>query len=109
MIDSTGNPAQWDDFEMEHRLTVLETKLETILPNLATKEDIHKLESAFVKWGVGFALGIVGLVIGYLSLTRVTPAQPNAQPIVIQLPAAHQASAPVVQPAPAQAPPRQTP
>jgi hypothetical protein len=90
---------------MEKRLTVLETKLETALPNLATKEDIHKLESAFVKWGVGFALGIVGLVIGYLSLTRHVP-QGSQAPIVIQLPAAPAAAQPVAQAAP---PPKSQP
>ena len=60
----------------------------TILPSLATKDDIHKLEPGFVKWSVGLALGIAGIVIGYLSLTKT--AQSGIQPIVIQIPAMQQ-------------------
>ena len=75
----------------DRRLTVMETKLDAVIPTLATKEDVHKLESAFVKWGVGLALAIVGLVIGYLSLTRAAPAP---APIVIQLPAVTSAQPP---------------
>ena len=74
---------------LEKRLTVIET----LLPNLATKEDIHNLESAFVKWGAGLAMAIVGLLIGYLSLSKAPPAT-TQQPIVIQLPASLQPTPP---------------
>ena len=83
---------------------MLETRLDTILPTLATKDDIRKLEADMVKWGVGLALGIVGLIVGYLSLTR--PSQPGVQPIVIQIPAV--TPAPVAQ-APASMPLKPTP
>jgi len=83
---------------MEKRLTILETKLEAVLPNLATKEDIHKLESGFVKWGVGIALGVVGLLVGYLSLSKPAP-QGGVQPIIVQIPASAAQFPPVAPPA----------
>lgn len=81
------------DGDMETRVAILEAKID----QLATKDelraataelrtDIHRVESTFVKWGVGFAIAIVGAIIGYLNLTKTAaPAAP--QPIVIQVPA----------------------
>lgn len=73
-----------DDYirEMDRRLTILETRFDTILPTLATKADLadlkmellvemHKLSSGMHKW---LAAMSVALLIGFggMSLTMLS-------------------------------------
>jgi hypothetical protein len=76
---------------MEHRLTALEAKIETILPTLATKADVADAKSSIVQWvaGIGFAIvAIIVLVMAFM-LNRALPQSATAspQPIVINVPA----------------------
>jgi hypothetical protein len=78
-------PYEW---ELDKRLTVLETKLGVILPTLATKEDLAKQSLVLVFWLVATAIAIVGILISYLNFSKPAPAPaspPAPQPIVIQL------------------------
>jgi hypothetical protein len=86
---------------MEHRLTALETKIETILPTLATKADVADAKSNIVQWVAGIGFAIVAIIVSVMAfmLNRALPPQSAAAtpPIVINVPA--QQSAPVA-PAP---------
>ena len=86
------------DGDMEHRVTALETRLDTILPTLATKADIGELRAEFKGWTLTTALTIVGTMlagfIGIASLIAKQPSAPSSQPIIINVPAA-QPAAPV--------------
>lgn len=96
-LDKGGGPPY--DGGMEHRVTALETRLDTVLPTLATKADLAELKSEvhkgfgeMVKWIVG--TGFVGLaaLITIMSfvLNNATPkAAPPVQqaPIIINVPA----------------------
>jgi hypothetical protein len=83
---------------MEHQVTALETRLDTILPTLATKSDVADLRaemhegcSGMVKWIVGPAigLGVAGITVVTFVLNNATPKQPPSQPapIIINIPA----------------------
>ena len=91
-IDGGGEPPNTRD--MEHRLTVLETKLETVMPTLATKGDLSKLQLAIVTWLIGVGIAVSGLVIGFLNLTKPVLQPLGAQPIVIQMPSPQQSAPP---------------
>lgn len=94
-----GGEPPYDD-GMEHRITALETRLDTILPTLATKADlselrteVHKGFGEMVKWIVG--TGFVGLAVFITIMTFVlnnavpkTPPAQAIQPIIINVPAA---------------------
>lgn len=85
---------------MEHRVTALETRLDTILPTLATKSDLaelkadmHKNSADIIKWvvGTGFAGFAAFIVVITFVLNNAIPkAAPAAasQPIIINVPAA---------------------
>jgi hypothetical protein len=101
----TGNGEPPYDGAMEHRVTTLETRLDTVLPTLATKADLadlrsemHKGFGEMVKWIVG--TGFVGLAamitIMTFVLNNAVPkvATPTQQPIIINVPAAPAASLP---------------
>lgn len=86
-----------DDGDMNERLTALESRIDTILPTLATKADIAEVrteiaESAanIIKWIVGTALGIsvAAITIMTFVLNNATPKQAPQQPTVIVVPAA---------------------
>lgn len=93
-----GEPP-YDD-GMEHRITALETRLDTILPTLATKADVaelktdvHKNSADIIKWvvGTGFAgfaafIVVITFVLNN-AIPKSTPAAP-LQPIIISVPAA---------------------
>lgn len=93
-----GSEPPHDD-NMEHRVTALETRLDTILPTLATKADIgeirsdlHRNDAAIKSWMVAtfiaLFLGFAGLFFTMTSSLRSgehTTPQPQA-PIVIQVP-----------------------
>lgn len=93
---SGGEPPY--DGDMEHRITALETRLDTILPTLATKADIGELRAEFKGWTLTTALTIVGTMlagfIGIASLIAKQPSAQSSQPIIINVPAA-QAAAPL--------------
>lgn len=96
---STGNGSPPDNTDMEHRITALETRLDTVLPTLATKADLadlrtemHKGFGDIIKWIVG--TGFVGLAAMITIITFVlnnavpkTPAAPQPPAIIINVPA----------------------
>jgi hypothetical protein len=99
-VAAGGNPPY--DGDMEHRLTALETRLDTILPTLATKADIgeiradlHKMNIEIKSWTLTTVLTIVGTMlaaifgISQISKAVVAPATSTIQPapIVITIPA----------------------
>lgn len=99
-----------DNGDMEHRVTALETRLDTVLPTLATKADIlatktdiSDAKSEMIKWVAGVGIAGVSVIISVMSFLILradrgaTPAQTT--PIVIQVPPA------VSVPAPPTAPP----
>ena len=76
------------DGDMEHRVTALETRLDTILPTLATKADLAQGFADVVKWIVGAAIGVgvAGITVMTFVLNNAVPkAPPTPTPIVIQL------------------------
>lgn len=101
------------DGSMEHRLTALETRLDTILPTLATKADIgeiradlHKMNAEIKSWTLATMLTIVGTMLAaifgisqiFKTTVQTIPATQPA-PIVITIPVP-------ANPAPAPANPR---
>lgn len=83
--DGPHNPS------MEHRVTALETRLDTILPTLATRADVAEAKSSIIMWGTTAGIGLAAVIITVLvfAINRAaTPAAPAAQPqpIVIQIP-----------------------
>jgi hypothetical protein len=76
---------------MEGRLTKVETRLETLIPLLATKADVFEAKADIVKWVAGTALGSVAIVVSVMAfmLNRIAPlpnAQPMPQPAVVVIP-----------------------
>lgn len=102
----SGDGGGHDD-GMEHRVTALETRLDTLLPTLATKADIEGVRGDINRWMLATTLTIIGTVvaaiIGLNTIWKASPANAPAQqaPIVIQVPAYPAAVAPVGSPAPA--------
>ena len=81
-----GQPS--DDGDMASRLTALETTL----PTLATKGDLHSLDASIKTWMIatviGLFLGFAGLFFAMNNAARPALAPSVAQaPIVIQVPA----------------------
>lgn len=84
-------PGGGDDMNL--RLTKLETRVETILPTLATKSDIAETktaiataESGIVKWLSGIVIGVVSLAVAIIlfAFNRVSPPQSqSAQPVIV--------------------------
>ena len=101
-VDTGGGPP--NNGEMEHRLTALETKLETILPTLATRGDVSEAKSAIVMWmsGVVFAAAALTVSVLLFAINRASPisAPFQPQPIVFQLPAGASATTSPAQPEP---------
>jgi hypothetical protein len=61
------------DVETEHRLTALETRLDAILPTLATKADIAEVKatiaatrSSLLIWGMTTAVAVVAILVSVL-------------------------------------------
>jgi hypothetical protein len=69
------------------RLTALETKIETILPVLATKGDVSEAKADIIKWLAGAALAVVAIIVSVMAfmLNRAIPVQSTQQqaPIII--------------------------
>jgi hypothetical protein len=81
---------------MEHRLTALETRLDTVLPTLATKGDVSEAKAAvseakaaIVMWMSGITVAAAAIIITVLVFAFNQVAQSGLsqpQPIVIQVP-----------------------
>lgn len=93
-VDNGGEPP--DDGRMEARLTALETRLDTILPTLATKADIgeiradmHKMNAEIKTWTLATMITIIGTMLaaifGISQIFKSTNAAPasSAQPAPI--------------------------
>ena len=67
---------------MDTRVTRLEARLDTILPNLATKGDVAEAKADIIKWLAGIAFAIVAIIISVLAfmLNRAVPVQSVSQP-----------------------------
>lgn len=76
-----------DGMDTEDRLTKLETKLETILPTLATKGDVSEAKASIVMWLAGVIAASTAIIIAVLAfmLNRAIPQQAPMQqaPIVV--------------------------
>ncbi len=84
--------------EIEHRLTALETRLDVILPTVATKGDIAEVKAAIAQakssllvWGITTAVAVVAILVSLmLFLAQQLEATPSndsgSQPMVSQLP-----------------------
>ena len=91
-----GRPSP--DVETEHRLTALETRLDVLLPTLATKADIAELKAAIavsksslLAWGITTAVAVVAILVSLILFVaqqlEATPANDSAsQPIVRRVP-----------------------
>lgn len=96
--DGTEPP---DNGGMEHRLTALETRLDAVLPTLATKSDIGELRAEFKGWTLTTALTLVGTMLaGFIGIATIllrqqpVPAAQAQQPIIINVPAPQQIAPP---------------
>jgi hypothetical protein len=68
------------------RLAKLETRIETILPTLATKGDVSEAKASIVMWLAGVVAASTAIVIAVLAfmLNRAIPPQaPQSSPIII--------------------------
>lgn len=101
-------PGGGDGMDTENRLTKLETKLDTLLPMLATKSDIEatngKIEAAkssTVMWIAGIGFAIVATLTSVIFFVGRSNAPTSQQaPIIIypqQSPAAQQSNLPAPQ------------
>jgi hypothetical protein len=111
-VDNGGEPP--DDGRMEHRITALETRLDTILPTLATKADIgeiradlHKVSSEIKGWTLATMITIIGTMLAAIFgisqiFKNAIPGAPAAAPapIVIYAQPGPAAAAPVAPPSP---------
>lgn len=89
---------------MDTRVTKLETRIDTILPTLATKGDVSEAKADIIKWGSGIAFAMTAIIIAVLGflINRISPPQAPQQqqsPIII-----YPQQQPPTQPAP-QSPP----
>lgn len=99
-VDNGGEPP--DDGGMEHRITALETRLDAVLPTLATKADVgdirtdmHKMNAEIKTWTLATMITIIGTMLAAIfgisqiykgSLPVVPVAQPAPVPIIITIP-----------------------
>jgi hypothetical protein len=98
---------------MEHRVTALETRLDTVLPTLATKgdladvrTDIQRVGAELHRWMLGTVLTVIGTMLAALfGLNQVVNKQAPSTlpPIIINVPAAP--AAPAAAPMPKRATP----
>jgi hypothetical protein len=72
---------------MENRLTKLETRLDTILPVLATKGDVSEAKASIVMWVAGVIAASTAIIIAVLifAINRANPSAPATQagPIIV--------------------------
>jgi hypothetical protein len=81
---------------MEHRVTALETRLDTILPTLATKADMGELRADFERgqkenraWMLATVLALFLGILSVGSFLRdgSKAPTPTSAPVIIQVPA----------------------
>ena len=67
------------------RLAKLETKVETIIPTLATKGDVAEAKAGIIMWLAGVVIAATAIIISVLAfmLNRAVPPQSSSAPIVI--------------------------
>jgi hypothetical protein len=94
-------PPPPSDVETEHRLTALETRLDAILPTLATKADIAELKatvaaakSSLLIWGMTTAVAVVAILVSVILFVaqqlELAPSDSDSasQAVVARLPTA---------------------
>jgi hypothetical protein len=93
------------DGHMEHRVTALETRLDTILPTLANKADltevkgeVQKVGADLHKWMLATVLTVIGTMlaalIGLNQIANKSAQSAQQQPIIINVPTPQAAPAP---------------
>jgi hypothetical protein len=93
-----------DNGGMEHRVTALESRLDAVLPTLATKSDIGEMRAEFKGWTLTTALTLVGTMLaGFIGVATIVLRQPMPsaqaqQPIIINVPAPQQIAPPAPSP-----------
>lgn len=87
-LETGGQPPY--DGGMEARLTKLETRLETILPTLATRGDVSEAKADIIKWGATIAFAATAIILSVLlsvllfAINRIAlPTTQQATPVVI--------------------------
>lgn len=82
--------------EARDRLTKIETRLDGVNENMATKADLHESNVSLIKWTVGTALtlGAAAITLIAFVLNNAIPKSPSAQtnPIIINVPSVPQVS-----------------
>jgi hypothetical protein len=95
---------------MEHRITVLETRLDIILPTLATRADLaalgselqqsitanmgelrsemQRMNAEIMTWTSATVLAIIGTMLAaFFGISQIYKATPPAAPIIMTIPA----------------------
>lgn len=93
------SPEPPDNDGMEHRVTALETRLDTILPTLSTKGDVEAVRADISRWMLATLLTIIATMLAAIfGVAQVfkgqqTPPAPSHQaPIIINIPAQQQSA-----------------
>lgn len=106
-VAGSGEPPY--DGGMEHRMTAIETRLDTILPTLATKADLAELRADMQKmhadiktWTWATMITIIGIllaaVVGVIQVNKNTVpggALAPQPPVIIYLPGSYSPAPPV--------------
>ena len=92
-----GGGGSGNDGGMDSRVTVIETRLDTVLPTVATKADLSATESKLVRWVTGIGIASVTVLISILSFlasrVEMRAPPPTAPPVIINIPGALQGAA----------------
>ncbi len=70
--------------EMEHRVTALETRIDTVLPTLATKGDVENVRSDIARWTLQTTLVIIGTMLA--AIFGVAQVFKGQQPVATAAP-----------------------
>jgi hypothetical protein len=74
MATESAQATASDPYQLDRRLTILETRFDTILPTLATKADLAELTSELktllLSYFVTMVLGFAGMIVTMISLLR---------------------------------------
>lgn len=93
-----------NNFDLERRLIALETKIDTLIPTLATSADMAEVRADIKGWMLQTVIAIIGAMlaaifgVAQLMKPAPTPSPPPPQasmpPIIINVPAAPAPAAP---------------
>jgi hypothetical protein len=86
---------------MEHRVTALETWLDSVLPTLATKGDIRDAKASIVMWAATIVASATAIIIAVTIFGSSRITIPQVAPAVINNPAPAAAPTPTTAAAPA--------